>query len=44
VRLSVLAADDAFRPGTNEATVYVVGGSPSAPVLREVPTSLSDAG
>jgi hypothetical protein len=44
VRFSFLAADDAFRPGTNEATVYVVGGSPSAPALREVPTSLSDAG
>jgi hypothetical protein len=43
VRFSFLAADDAFRPGENEATVYVVGGSPEAPSLREVSTSLTDS-
>ena len=42
VRFSFLAADSAFRPGENEATVYVVGGSGDAATLRELPTSLTE--
>jgi len=44
VRFTFLAADDAFRPGENEATVYVVSGTPAFPLLREVPTSLTEEG
>ncbi len=43
VRFSFLTRDGAFQSGENEATVYVVSGTPEAPVLREVPTSLSDS-
>jgi sulfatase-like protein len=43
VRFSFLVRDGAFEPGENEATVYVVSGTPEAPVLREVATSLSDS-
>ena len=43
VRFSFLTRDGAFQPGENEATVYVVSGTPGAPLLREVATSLSDS-
>ena len=43
VRFSFLTRDGAFQSGENEATVYVVSGTPEAPVLREVTTSLSDS-
>ena len=43
VRFSFLVRDGAFQPGENAATVYVVSGTPGAPTLREVATSLSDS-
>jgi len=43
VRFTFLAADEAFRPGENEATVYVISGTPESPMLREVPTTLTES-
>jgi hypothetical protein len=40
VRFSALAPEDAFRPGANETRVFLVEGSPDAPLLRELETTL----
>jgi Sulfatase len=40
VRFSLLAREDAFRPGRNTVRVFVPSGAPSSPVLRELRVAL----
>jgi hypothetical protein len=40
-RFSLLPSDSAFRPGRNEARLFLVTGSVAGPALREIPVQLS---
>jgi Sulfatase len=41
VRFSALAPESAFRPGRNDVRMFVLGGPPTRPELRELAVSLS---